>query len=254
MNLNQLNTLSEQLLLNVKMEKDTTSLQSQLENFGPKNLTASLTNDNKKKAFWVNIYNAYFLILRKERNIVKPDIYKKKLFAIAGRSYSLDDVEHGILRRYRYKYSLGMIANLMASKFIKNQAVDILDYRIHFALNCGAKSCPPIAFYDAENIDAQLDMATQSFLEEESKFDEVNKVVSTTALFKWYYGDFGGKRGIRRIFSQQLNKDISGYKIAYTAYSWEEDLDNFVEGNGWGREFSSARIYRLIRRAEKKLI
>jgi hypothetical protein len=232
MNPNQLNSLSEQLLLSVKTEKDTAFLQLQLESFNANDLTTSLANDDKKKAFWVNIYNAYFQILRKEKNIVKPAIYKKRLFAIAGKSYSLDDVEHGILRRYRYKYSLGLFANLMASKFIKKHAVDRLDYRIHFALNCGAKSCPPIAFYDSENIDAQLDVATQSFLEGESEFDDEKKVVSTTALFKWYYADFGGKRGIRRIFSEQLNKDISGYRIAYADYSWEEDLDNFVGGNG----------------------
>ena len=39
-------------------------------------------------------------------------------------------------------------------------AVDVIDFRIHFALNCGAKSCPPIAFYSYDKINDQLDLAT----------------------------------------------------------------------------------------------
>jgi len=229
MNPEELNQLSEQLLLYVKLGKDTLVMQRKLEELEPENLKTSLINDDKKKAFWINIYNAYYQILRKEKKIVKPAIYKERLFKIGGKSWSLDDVEHGILRRYRYKYSLGFFANVMASKFIKEHAVDKLDYRIHFALNCGAKSCPPIAFYNSENIHAQLDLSTQSFLEVESDFDDENKVVITTALFKWFYGDFGGKRGIKRIFVQQLNKEIFDYKIEYKNYSWEDDLVNFVE-------------------------
>lgn len=228
MNPDQLNNLSEQLLLDVKMEKDTSSIQLQLEDLNLDFIKQSLISDDKKKAFWINIYNAYYQILRIEKKIVKSDIYKKKLFSIAGILLSLDDVEHGILRRYRYKHSLGLFANLLTPKFIKRNAVDKIDYRIHFALNCGAKSCPPIAFYNSENINAQLDMATQAFLEGESDFDDESKVVSTSALFKWYYYDFGGKNGIKRIFAEQLNKDISDYKINYKKYSWEEDLANFV--------------------------
>ena len=50
-----------------------------------------------------------------------------------------------------------------------------------FALNCGAKSCPPIAFYNAADIDAQLDLATQAFLEGESEFDDEQKIIHTIA-------------------------------------------------------------------------
>jgi hypothetical protein len=223
-----LNNLSEQLLLHVKMEKDTSLMQLQLEKLDLDFLKNSLINDHKKKAFWINIYNAYFQILRIEKNIVKPAIFKKKCFSIAGNLISLDNIEHGILRRYRYKYSLGLFANLLTSKHIKENAVEKIDYRIHFALNCGAKSCPPIAFYNSENINTQLDLASQNFLKSESHFNEESKIVSTTALFKWFYFDFGGKKGIKRIFSEKLNKDISDYKIKFKKYSWEDDLANFV--------------------------
>jgi hypothetical protein len=223
-----LNLLSEQLLLAIKMEQETSTFQNLLRHYSLEELSNELKDENKKKAFWINIYNSYFLILRKEKNITKPAIYTQKLFSIAGQKWSLDDVEHGILRKYRYKYSQGRFANPLVSKLIKKLAVSKIDYRIHFALNCGAESCPPIAFYKPEKINQQLDLATQSFLESESDFDNNKKVVHTTALFQWFLADFGYKKGIQEIYQQHLNKDISTYQIRYKKYSWTEVLDNFV--------------------------
>jgi len=72
-----------------------------------------------------------------------------------------------------------------------------IDYRIHFALNCGAKSCPPIAFYTLEKLDKQLDEATYSFIISETTIDMNNKTISTSKLMYWYRGDFGDTRGIK---------------------------------------------------------
>lgn len=224
------NQRSEQLLLTVKMQQDTSALQEGMAKIPLPTLKTELNDDDRKKAFWVNIYNAYYQILRIERNMDKPDIYRKRSFTIAGEPFSLDDVEHGILRKFRHRYSLGYLANPFTSRLIKDLAVDELDYRIHFALNCGAKSCPPIAFYKTKNINTQLDMATQAFLEGETDFDDEKKTIHTTALFQWFAGDFGGKKGIRAIYKKQLNKDLSNYTIKYKEYSWEDDLGNFAEG------------------------
>ena len=78
------------------------------------------------------------------------------LLIYKGLILSLDDIEHGILRRYRQKYSLGYLPQFWVNNTIKKLAVHEMDNRIHCALSCGAVSCPAIAFYDAENIDAQL--------------------------------------------------------------------------------------------------
>lgn len=224
-----LNKLSEQLLLAVKSRTDTAELIGKLSEYSMKSLKQELSTDARKIAFWVNLYNAYFQILRKEHNLVKPAIYRERRVKIARTLSSLDDIEHGILRKFRYKYSLGFFANIFTSRLIKSLAVDTLDYRVHFALNCGAESCPPIAFYNVTNLDAQLDMATQSFLESESDYDDKNKLLHTTALFRWFFADFGGKQGIIDIYNKQLGKDISSYKIKYKKYSWEEVLDNYSE-------------------------
>ena len=216
---------SEQLLLQVKKQEDSINLQKKITAFSFDELLNQLKTDNQKKTFWINIYNAYFLILRRDNGISKPIIYREKLITIANHSFSLDDIEHGILRKYRYKFSLGYLPNIFAPKLLKKLAVSTIDYRIHFALNCGAKSCPPIAFYKADTIDSQLNLATQSFLESETEFD-TDKVYVTT-LFKWFLGDFKGYKGIRNIFKHQLDKDISKLKIIFKPYNWDEDLNNF---------------------------
>jgi len=218
--------LSEELLLAVKLKKATTPLEAGLKNLSLSSLKEALQDDDRKKAFWINSYNAYFQIIRSE-GTQKPDIYRKRLIHIAGYVFSLDDIEHGILRRNRYKYSMGYLKNIFAKRMIKSLSVDRLDYRIHFALNCGAKSCPPIAFYKHSLLDKQLNLATQSFLEAETIIDEQEATVHVTALFKWFAGDFGGKKGIVNIYKNQLDVDISKLEIKYSAYSWEEDLYNF---------------------------
>ncbi|MEL6989890.1 MAG: DUF547 domain-containing protein [Bacteroidota bacterium] len=219
---------SEQLLLKMKMGENPQTLVDYFRNISIESIQSSITTDNQKKAFWINMYNAYFLILRKIQNLDKSKIYKSKSINIGGHLFTLDDLEHGILRKYRYKYSLGFLPSLFVPSIIKKLAVDKVDYRIHFALNCGAKSCPPIAFYYEDRIEQQLEMATISFLEGETEVKEASKEIWISRLFLWYLGDFGGKSGVRRILEEKLNISTSGYSIHHSEYNWEEDLSNFV--------------------------
>ena len=225
------NNLSEGLLYAVKTGKETDAIVKDLATRSFSVIEKEQSDDAHKKAFWINVYNAYFQILRKDYGLKKPEIYTEKSITIAGHKFSLDDIEHGILRRYRYKYSLGFFSNPFASSQIKKMAVSVIDYRIHFALNCGAKSCPPIAFYTVYGLEQQLELATLSFLEGDAEIKEVEKEVHITKLMKWFLKDFGGRRGIRKILKQQLNKDFKKYKLIFKPYSWEEELDNYDENN-----------------------
>lgn len=146
----------------------------------------------------------------------------------ADASFSLDDIEHGILRKYRWKYSLGYLPQFLPSSRIKKLAVAEIDFRIHFALNCGAKSCPPIAFYQYERIDEQLDIAAQSFLQSETTIDSTKQEIHVTKIMQWFKGDFGGESGIKRIISKYLGTDFSLYKVKFKDYDWSEDLKNFA--------------------------
>ena len=96
-------------------------------------------------------------------------------------------------------------------------------------MNCGAKSCPPIAFYNYEKLDYQLDVAARVFLTSETEIDSLNKKLTVSKILDWFRADFGGKKGIRRIIKKYLNKDVNGYKIKFKPYNWDELLNNFSE-------------------------
>ncbi len=227
--MSRLNKLSEQLLLAVKMEEPYEDLLKALADCSIADVEKQLIDDRHKNAFWINIYNAAFQILRKYKDLRQPKIYTAKQMNIAGQQISLDDIEHGILRRFRYKYSLGYLPNPFMTSQIKKWAVTRVDFRIHFALNCGAKSCPPIAFYSVAKLDEQLELAALSFLTSETQVDEQKKKIHISRLFLWFLKDFGGTKGGMKIVSNYLEKDLTGYKSIYQPYSWDDHLDNYAE-------------------------
>ncbi len=220
--------ISARLLLLVKKGEPTGFTENEIAQLSLSALESNLFNDKMKKAFWINIYNSFFQILALRDKVPKPSIFRSKLVTVANTKFSLDDIEHGILRKYRYKYSLGYFANPFASSLIKRLSVKEIDYRIHFALNCGAKSCPPIAFFQDNNIDKQLDAATKSFLENETQIDEERKEVRVTKLMQWFSSDFGGKEGVLNILANIFSKDFTNYIIRYNEYELDVQLGNFT--------------------------
>lgn len=219
--------LSEQLLFQVRMQESATALVEQLEALSFGALRLALDTDERKKAFWINIYNAFFQLLRSERKVPNSEIFRKKLVVIAGTTFSLDDIEHGILRRNRLKWASGYLPNPFAPVVLKRLAVSKLDFRIHFALNCGARSCPPIAFYAPEKIEQQLETAMLAFLEAETEVFDAKNEIQITPLFQWYIGDFGGMRGVRRLLHEKLGLHTTRKRLILKKYDWTEHLDNF---------------------------
>ena len=226
-----LTKISGELLLLVKNEGPVFGILDELTHVSLKNLEEQLITDTQKLVFWINIYNSFYQILSKEHQLTSPKIYTSKQIHIAGYKFSLDSIEHGILRKFRYKYSLGYFPNIFTPSILKTLAVDSIDFRIHFALNCGAKSCPPIRFYSEGDLEQQLNLATGAFLESETKINSYEREVQITRLFLWFYRDFGGKKGIRKILKNYLLQDFEGYKMKFDRYSWDIHLDNYAEGS-----------------------
>lgn len=218
---------SGELLFAVRSGAPSSNLEASLANASMSDLNQELSNDRAKTAFWVNIYNAYFQILTFREKLGKDQIFKAKKIAIAGNPFSLDQIEHGILRRYRWKYSLGYLPDWTATRLIRQLAVDAVDGRIHFALNCGAVSCPPIAFYDAHDLEKQLETATLSFLSTETTIDDSSKTILTTRLFKWFSGDFGGRKAAIQLIENHLKRDLKGYRLKFKPYDWTTKMANF---------------------------
>lgn len=194
-------------------------------------LANQLQNDQQKLAFWLNIYNGFTqVILSKnpEKYNSRGAFFSDKQILIAGQELSLDMIEHDLLRRSQIKWGLGYLTKVFPSGFEKEFRVSNPDSRIHFALNCGAKSCPPIAFYEPKEIDSQLEMAMQTYLSNEVEFDAEKNIVKLPAIMGWFRGDFGGKKNMLELLRK--NNFISGElspKIEFKEYDWTLFLSNY---------------------------
>lgn len=153
-----------------------------------------LRSDEEKIAFWINVYNGltnYLIIENKLKKSVRelPDFFSELKINIGSFDFSLDDIEHVILRKngkrnFRRKWQFS------EEDFHVNFAPKIFDQRIHFALNCGGLSCPSIISYQAELIHEQLNWAEENFSHSEFLIDHPLKQITCSSIFVWYRNDF----------------------------------------------------------------
>lgn len=197
----------------------------------------SMTQD-ERKAFFINIYNALVIhanVLNgpATSKLSQLRFFDKTKYILGGRLYSLNEIENGVLRANKRGPTM-LFAPFGKSDPRLNVILEKTEPRIHFALNCGAKSCPPIKTFGAENIDSELQVATEAYLEldEALKVDEEAKIVHLSSLLKWYSSDFGNnaeeilrwvlenvtyeekKEALRRLI------DDGSWKIQYLPYDW----------------------------------
>jgi hypothetical protein len=220
--------ISQSFLSVVRTGDSSNQYVLELEKAAPAQLQR-LTNDADKKAFWLNIYNGFVQKVLSEnpgKYKNRNSFFSSKQITIAGKQLSLDDIEHGLLRRSKIKWSLGYLNKLFPSSFEKTTRVGKLDNRIHFALNCGAKSCPPIAFYEPAKIDMQLELATKTYLHSEVEYDHDSSAIFLPKIMSWFRGDFEGKKGTRK-FLQQYQVEHADAKIKFKDYDWNLYLANY---------------------------
>nr|WP_315181583.1 DUF547 domain-containing protein [uncultured Flavobacterium sp.] len=127
-------TLSETILSKAHSGEDTSALRRELYYIRRSTLYKKLNTDELKKMFWVNLFNAYVIIISNEPK-QKISMFKRKRIKIAQYLLSLDDIQYGILRMHKYKIGFCYINNPFYSSFIKMLAVTKLDYTIEPQLN-----------------------------------------------------------------------------------------------------------------------
>ncbi|NNC35662.1 MAG: DUF547 domain-containing protein, partial [Croceitalea sp.] len=153
------NSLSEQFLQHIKDNKDTKAIEDTLANTTLQELDNALVTDEQKYAFWLNIYNAYIQVILAEHPEYyddRRDFFSKEKINIAGEMVSFAKIEHGIIRKSQWELGLGYFRKIFPDIFERKLRVNKRDYRIHFALNCGAKDCPPVAIYTPNRLKEQL--------------------------------------------------------------------------------------------------
>mmetsp|Transcript_2512 Transcript_2512/g.8926 ORF Transcript_2512/g.8926 Transcript_2512/m.8926 type:complete len:872 (+) Transcript_2512:51-2666(+) len=196
------------------------------------------------KAFWLNLYNA--LIIHANISVGPPTNFLQRsrffgslAYVIGGQRYTLSEMEHGMLRcnaKPPAAFSKLIKRNDPRRQFVIKE----LDPRIHFALVCGAKSCPPIRVYSPENLDTALLWATEGFCSEEVEIRSAKAEVVLSRIFQWYARDFGdNNKEILLWIAQFLDKDRKAellyllnngkVKVKYATYDWDTNNRYGVE-------------------------
>ena len=159
-------------------------------------------------AFWLDVYNALALhgIVRLgvRRSVLRVwNFFGRVSYRVGGLVFSLDDIEHGLLRGNRRR-KLPPLRPFSRSDRRRALAVTPPDPRDHFAITCGAASCPTVGVYRTADVDAQLDLAARGFVNQETVLDEGRIVCSR--LFKWYRDDFEHAGSLRAFLLRHLDE------------------------------------------------
>ena len=167
-----------------------------------KAIPAGNWSKNESLAYWINAYNAFTLQLiinnyplKSITNLDGGKPWDVKRITLAGKKYSLNNIENDIIRP-QFK-----------------------DPRIHFAVNCAAISCPPLAnkAFTEDNIEALLNSRTISFMNSSANTITENKA-TISKLFDWYKEDFGNATNFINKYSK--TKLAAKASIAYKNYDW----------------------------------
>jgi len=169
---------------------------------------------NEQFAFYINAYNAWTikLILSgypgvksiKDLGSIFKSPWKKRMCRIDGDVFTLDDIEHNILRP-RFK-----------------------DPRVHFAINCAALSCPPLRSepYLGSTLDQQLNHATTAFINHPQRNYLEDNTLFISKIFKWFSEDFDNDvigfimKYAQEVLKKELEAKKSKIKMKYLDYDW----------------------------------
>lgn len=225
--------LSGKLLYSASIGDPDTALERSIANLDPNQLKRAILDSGAALAFWLNLYNAFTQIAltrNPDRYENRGKFFRTRQFVVAGKRLSLDAIEHGLLRRSAIKWGLGYLRKPFPGKFEKEFRIDKPDPRIHFALNCGAKSCPPVAYYETAKLHQQLNMAARNYLLREVVYDSVRNRVVLPAVFSWFRGDFGCKSNIYHLLrSYRLIPAGKKPAIRFKKYDWEMQRSPLTE-------------------------
>jgi hypothetical protein len=213
------------------------------------------------QAFSINLYNlmvkyAFVKVGIGQSNLDRSAFFNKVKFQVGRDSLSLMELENGILRGNR-KAPYTLSPQFSKSDPRLDLTMDKVDRRIHFALNCGATSCPPVKNFTTQGIEEELRIVSQAFCEgdEQVRVDVDSKTVYLSKIFSWYQEDFGQTssdvlktvleflHGKKKEHLHQLlwNTPAGSLKIKYNFYDWSTDASDsvpFSSGTVQANQFS----------------
>ena len=211
-------------LVNYENLKDDIRLNKYLDQLSSTN--PDELSPKKKLAFWINVYNAFTLQIVCENYpiesitdlntggkiisyVFSKTVWDKEYVNINNKKYSLNDIEHNILRKMN-------------------------EPRIHFAVVCASISCPKLRneAYESEKIESQLNDQADLFINDTTKnsFDLNSQKAELSKIFDWFEEDFGNTdESVLKFLADYLpeslqndiNENAGKWEIDYKDYNWK---------------------------------
>jgi hypothetical protein len=192
-----------------------------------------LADDDARIAFWINVYNVlaiHGVVATAVRESVMeiPSFFGVVAYRVGDYVVTLDEIENGILRR-NAPHPATKSALFDDDDPRLALCPDHVDARIHAALVCASTSCPPVAFYEASKLDAQLDLAADNYVATDVEVDDAAEVIRLPITFRYYEIDFGRRAGVKLFLLNHatgaqkaaLQKAFdAGYALDYHRYDW----------------------------------
>jgi hypothetical protein len=149
-------------------------------------------------AYWINVYNAVTIALVVESYPVASIMqigsvegkgpWDDPSFETATRTLTLNDIEHGILRK------------------------QFADARVHYAVNCASLGCPNLSpkAFTAKNLEQQLQSGAVSFINSNKGVQLIGDNLVLSSIYSWFISDFGGNEdSLLKHLSKHANTDLS---------------------------------------------
>ena len=205
---------------NLKNDNRLDKYLSQLSNTDPSKL-----NRKEKLAFWINAYNAFTLQIVTANYPIESitdlntggkiiayllgdTVWDKEFITINNKKYSLNDIEHKILRKMN-------------------------EPRIHFAIVCASISCPELLneAFESKTLENQLESQTRKFLNDKTRndFDLKKRQAYISEIFNWFDDDFGDSDENVLMFiskyvpentSLDIKSNVTEWNTSYNDYNW----------------------------------
>ena len=155
----------------------------------------AIFSPDEKLAFLINMYNgavraAMIVWGRPGSDWARYRFFTRSAINIGEYSYSLDDLENGLLRANSKSPMAIIFKPFSAGDPRTALAMQHIDYRVHAALNCGAASCPPLRTFSAENIQNELRVAADTFFGGTTTADTKKGIICASKILDWYAVDF----------------------------------------------------------------
>ena len=184
-------------------------------------------------AFWINVFNAGVLRDAAQMRLAAraEDVqafFERPWLRIGAYRYSLDDIEHGLLRGNVPKQGRRHPPMERGDPRLDYMPI-VFDERVHFALHSACRSSPPLRVYGGGKLDHQLEEAATDYVRRHVRVESRGAVLIVPRIFRWFAADFGSESDIVEFVTARLadeavvdmiDQRLGDVKLRYDEFDW----------------------------------